>query len=93
MIPQAVLNEWYPVAMIALVGPWPGRQTQLLGSDIAVFLEDGQIVVQGAKGQAWPLPCAMAMSGPAPARMRMICSQCPRPISRGVGWWIAAWCG
>lgn len=50
MIPQAVLDEWYPVAMTAMVGPWPGRQTMLLGSDINVFAEDGAIIVQGAAG-------------------------------------------
>ncbi len=50
MIPQAVLNEWYPVAMIALVGPWPGRQTMLLGSDINVFSDGGAIVARGAAG-------------------------------------------
>ncbi len=53
MIPQAVLDQWYPVAMTSLVGPWPGRETQLLGRPIIVFkTQSGAVSVQTAQGQA-----------------------------------------
>lgn len=51
MIAQAVLDEWYPVAMQRQVPPWPGKTTQLLGADITVFKSvDGQIRVQNSTG-------------------------------------------
>lgn len=53
MIAQAVLDAWYPVAMVQQVTAWPGRTTQLLGADIAVFkTADGQIAVKDNAGKA-----------------------------------------
>ena len=52
MIAKAVLSEWYPVAMATQVGPMPGRQTQLLGSDIVVFRGADGIEVHAADGRA-----------------------------------------
>ena len=55
MIPQAVLDEWYPVAMISMVPKWPGQRTQLLGSGIFVFrTDDGSIIVHSSGGTALP---------------------------------------
>lgn len=51
MIAQAVLNEWYPVAMAARVPAWPGQMTRLLGADIRVFREaNGAICVHDGAG-------------------------------------------
>jgi phenylpropionate dioxygenase-like ring-hydroxylating dioxygenase large terminal subunit len=52
MISDAVLNEWYPVAMAAQVGPLPGRTTQLLGSDIVVFHGPAGVEVHVSDGRA-----------------------------------------
>jgi hypothetical protein len=50
MIPAAVRNEWYPVAMAALVPPAPGRETQVLGRPVRVFRDGARIRVQGDCG-------------------------------------------
>jgi phenylpropionate dioxygenase-like ring-hydroxylating dioxygenase large terminal subunit len=53
MIPKAVLDEWYPVAMASTVPKWPGHKTQLLGTDIVVCRADSNTVtVQNASGSA-----------------------------------------
>lgn len=56
MIAQAVLDEWYPVAMISLVPKWPGQKTQLLGCDIGVFRSaDESVIVHDSDGKALPI--------------------------------------
>ncbi len=49
MISQAVLGEWYPVAMAALVDA-AGRRTLLLGQEIRVFRDAGRIRVTADAG-------------------------------------------
>jgi phenylpropionate dioxygenase-like ring-hydroxylating dioxygenase large terminal subunit len=53
VIPQAVPNEWYPVAMASQIHAGRIRSTQLLEQPIRIFLEKDAIVVEGADG---PLP-------------------------------------
>ena len=50
MIPQAVLNEWYPVAMASQIRGGLVRDTMLLGEPVRVALSQGAIHVTGASG-------------------------------------------
>lgn len=56
MIPRAVLDSWYPVAMASLVRPFPGRATRVLGRPIRVFRDaKGALRVQGEGGADLPV--------------------------------------
>jgi phenylpropionate dioxygenase-like ring-hydroxylating dioxygenase large terminal subunit len=56
MIPEAVAECWYPVAMAALTGPAPGHETRLLGRPVRVFLDGaGAPRVQRPDGSDLPV--------------------------------------
>ena len=96
MIPvtdPVIRNEWYPVAISALVEKGQERLTMLLGEDIRVFLGPTGPAVEKTDGTALAVTVAYGHVWACPGTPAHDLFAIPEADQPGRRLSIAAWCG